>query len=112
MTPMSTKHAIVTGHATAPFAAVEDVFARLVGGATGGGALVVRWRGATVVDLRTGTLDRAGQRPWQPDSLALSFSTTKGVTSAVAHRLADRGQLDYDAPVASYWPVFGAGGKD
>lgn len=107
-----TKDAIVTGDVTAPFAAVQSAFARLVGDAPGGGALVVRWRGATVVDLRTGTLDRAGQRPWQPDSLALSFSTTKGVTSAVAHRLADRGQLEYDAPVASYWPEFGAGGKD
>ncbi len=106
-----TSRPVVAGHVTPPFAAVQSAFGRLVGNAPGGGALVVRWRGATVVDLRTGTVDRAGQQPWEPDSLALSFSTTKGVTSAVAHRLADRGQLDYDAPVASYWPEFAVGGK-
>ena len=39
------------------------------------------------------------------------FSATKGVTSTVIHRLADRGLIDYDAPVAEYWREFGANGK-
>ncbi len=39
------------------------------------------------------------------------FSATKGVASTVIHRLADRGLIDYDAPVAEYWPEFGANGK-
>ena len=39
------------------------------------------------------------------------FSATKGVASTVIHRLADRGLVDYDAPVAEYWPEFGANGK-
>jgi CubicO group peptidase (beta-lactamase class C family) len=100
-----------TGHVAQPFHPVRTAFAQLVGNAPGGGALVVRWRGQTVVNLCTGTVDRAGQRPWTPDSLALSFSTTKGAAGAVVHRLADRGELDYDEPVATYWPEFGAGGK-
>jgi len=40
------------------------------------------------------------------------FSATKGVAAMVIHRLVDRGALDYDEPVATYWPEFGANGKD
>jgi len=90
---------------------VRTAFQRLVGEADGGGALVARVRGRTVVDLVAGTSDRERRRPWDRDTTAISFSTTKGVASAVLHRLADRGELDYDAPVASYWPEFAAGGK-
>ena len=35
----------------------------------------------------------------------------KGVAATVVHRLVDRGLLDYDTPVAEYWPEFGANGK-
>ena len=93
------------------FEPVARAFARLMGHGAGGGALVVRLRGETVVDLRTGHSDRAGHRPWERDTLAISFSTTKGVASTVVHRLADRGLIDYDEPVAAYWPEFAAGGK-
>jgi CubicO group peptidase (beta-lactamase class C family) len=71
----------------------------------------VQVKGETVVDLWTGFADRAGVRPWTPDTLAIGFSTTKGVASTVIHRLVDRGHLDYDLPVATYWPEFRAGGK-
>ncbi|MEA2210531.1 MAG: hypothetical protein QOF83_479 [Solirubrobacteraceae bacterium] len=108
---MATSATGTTGYFAQPFHPVRTAFDRLVGAAPGGGALVVRWHGETVVSLCTGTTDRAGHRPWTPDSLALSFSTTKGAAAAVVHRLADRGQLDFDEPVATYWPEFRAGGK-
>ena len=73
---------------------------------------MVRVRGETMVDLCTGAADRRGMRPWTPDTLAISFSTTKGVASTVIHRLVDRGELSYDEPVAAYWPEFAAGGKE
>ncbi len=96
----------------AAFAPVTAAFERLIGGdGPGGGALVVRLRGETVVNLSTGAADRARTRPWTPDTLALSFSTTKGAASTVVHRLAERGLLAYDDPVAAYWPQFAAGGK-
>jgi CubicO group peptidase (beta-lactamase class C family) len=44
--------------------------------------------------------------------VAVVFSTTKGVTAACAHLLAERGELDLDAPVAEYWPEFAANGKE
>jgi CubicO group peptidase (beta-lactamase class C family) len=77
----------------------------------GGGALAVYLDGQPVVDVWTGWSDRAGQVPWTADSAPMVFSATKGMTSTVIHRLADRGLIDYDAPVAEYWPEFGANGK-
>src|SRR3954454_14700465 len=85
---------------------------RLVGGRTGGGALVARVRGETVADLSIGWADRARTRPWPPETVAISCSTTKGVASTIIHRLAAPGLLDYDEPVATYWPEFAAGGKE
>ena len=91
---------------------VVRAFRRLVGARTGGGALVVRVRGEDVADLSIGWADRARRRPWTPETVAISFSTTKGIASTILHRLADRGLVGYDEPVAAYWPEFGAGGKD
>src|SRR3954453_2944340 len=102
----------VSGHTAPGFEPVRQAFCRLVGRRSGGGALTVRLRGETVVDLMAGYADRAHTRPWTPETLAISFSTTKGVASTIVHRLADRGLLAYDEPVAAYWPEFAAGGKE
>ena len=67
--------------------------------------------GKPVIDAWAGTMGPDDQRPVRPDSLFLSFSVTKGVTATAIHVLADRGLLDYDAPVAKYWPEFAANGK-
>jgi CubicO group peptidase (beta-lactamase class C family) len=99
------------GGVSEAFEPVAASFSALVGRGAGGGALVVRLRGETVVNLFTGTTDRRGTRPWTADTLAISFSTTKGIASTVLHRLIDRGQLGYDDPVATHWPEFAAGGK-
>jgi CubicO group peptidase (beta-lactamase class C family) len=72
----------------------------------GGGALAVYWRGEPVVDVWTGYADAVGARPWERDTAAMSFSTTKGVVSTAVHRLVDRGLLAYDEPLATYWPAF------
>ena len=77
----------------------------------GGGALAVYLDGRPVVDVWTGWADRRGQRHWQADTAPMVFSATKGVASTVIHRLADRGLIDYDAPVSHYWTDFGANGK-
>jgi len=42
----------------------------------------------------------------------MSFSTTKGVVATALHCLVDRGLVDYDVPVAAYWPEFAAAGKE
>jgi CubicO group peptidase (beta-lactamase class C family) len=77
----------------------------------GGGALAVYLDGKPVVDVWTGWSDRRGKRRWTADTGTMVFSATKGMASTVIHRLVDRGLIDYDAPVAEYWPAFGANGK-
>ncbi|MBT2442009.1 beta-lactamase family protein [Streptomyces sp. ISL-36] len=77
-----------------------------------GAALTVQVNGRTVVDLWGGWADAARTRRWERDTPVNVWSTTKGVTALCAHLLADRGLLDLDAPVASYWPEFGAAGKE
>ncbi|KAA8891006.1 beta-lactamase family protein [Nocardia colli] len=76
----------------------------------GGGALAVYLDGKPVVDIWGGWAGK--DRRWNGDTVALTFSTGKGVASTVVHRLAERGLIDYDAPVARYWPEFAAHGKD
>jgi CubicO group peptidase (beta-lactamase class C family) len=111
VTPERSLPPSVRGHAERGFGRAVESFVKLVTRGRGGGALVVRLRGETVLDLRTGWADRAHTRPWEPETLALSFSTTKGIASTVIHRLAERGELAYDEPVATHWPEFAAGGK-
>ncbi|MFJ8162061.1 serine hydrolase domain-containing protein [Streptomyces sp. NPDC096136] len=41
-----------------------------------------------------------------------SFSLGKGCTATLVHVLAERGLIEYDAPVARYWPAFAARGKE
>jgi CubicO group peptidase (beta-lactamase class C family) len=77
----------------------------------GGGALAVYLDGEPVVDVWTGWADRRGRLPWTADTGTMVFSATKGLASTVIHRLVDRGLIEYDAPVAQYWPQFGANGK-
>ena len=67
--------------------------------------------GKVVVDAVAGQMGPDDPRPVQRDSLFLSFSMTKGPSALVLHQLADRGLLDYDAPVAKYWPAFGKNAK-
>jgi len=77
-----------------------------------GAAAAVTVDGRMVVDLWGGFADKARTRPWTHDTLANVFSTTKGLTAICAHRLAAEGKLDFDAPVARYWPEFAQNGKE
>jgi len=79
-------------------------------GEVGAGAAVYVG-GRKVVDLWGGVADRGTGTPYTEDTLQLVFSTTKGATAACANLLAQRGELDIDAPVAEYWPEFKAAGK-
>lgn len=77
----------------------------------GGGALCVYHRGQPVIDVWAGNRDPKAGIAWEADSMAMAFSTTKGIASTAIHMLAERGLISYDVPVAAYWPEFGANGK-
>ena len=51
-------------------------------------------------------------RPWAEDTIVTVFSSTKGVTAIGANLAIERGLLDPDATVATYWPEFAAAGKE
>ncbi|MEU1076608.1 MULTISPECIES: serine hydrolase domain-containing protein [unclassified Streptomyces] len=77
-----------------------------------GAAVAVYRHGRKVVDLWGGTKDVDGHAPWAVDTAQIVRSATKGVAAAVPLLLHQRGQLDLDAPVSTYWPEFKAHGKD
>lgn len=76
-----------------------------------GAAVCVYHHGRRVVDAWAGLADPETNRPWQHDTLQVIYSATKGPVAACAHLLAQRGELDLDAPIARYWPEFATAGK-
>src|SRR5688572_10903432 len=94
------------------FAPVADVLsANLDSGADVGASVCVVHDGETVVDIWGGTIDDEGT-PWAEDTIINVWSTTKTMTFLTALLLADRGELDFHAPVSTYWPEFAANGKE
>lgn len=71
-----------------------------------GSSLAVTCEGETVVDIWAGSRNKSKSLPWEEDTIVNVFSSTKNATSLCAYVLADRGQLDFSAPVAKYWPEF------
>ncbi|TMA51595.1 MAG: beta-lactamase family protein, partial [Deltaproteobacteria bacterium] len=99
----------IEGTCDGRFARVRDAFAENFAAHDElGAAVAVVLDGRTVVDLWGGHVDTGRTRLWRRDTLVHVYSTTKGIVALAAHLLADRGQLDLDAPVARYWPEFAA----
>ncbi|HEY1709437.1 MAG TPA: serine hydrolase domain-containing protein [Rhizomicrobium sp.] len=102
----------VQGFAHDKFAGVRDVFEKnLASGEDIGASFCATVNGETVVDLWGGYADPAKTRPWVKDTIVNVYSTTKTMTALTALLLADRGLIDFAAPVAKYWPEFAANGK-
>ncbi|MEU7009158.1 serine hydrolase domain-containing protein [Streptomyces sp. NPDC046332] len=103
----------VRGTVAAGFEPVRDAFLRNFEQRGERGAAVAVYRdGVKVVDLWAGTRDVDGETPWAIDTAQVVRSATKGVAAAVPLLLHQRGQLDLDAPVGTYWPEFKAAGKE
>lgn len=100
----------IHGVAEAPFWPVVQAFERQLDASGGGAAVCVYHEGRKVVDLWGGVRDE-DERPWSRDTMAMSFSTSKGITSTLIHILVDRGLIRYDDPIARHWPEFAEGGK-
>lgn len=107
------KHVDIYGYVNSGYEAVREAFAenfekrREVGAACS-----VYHKGEKVVDLWGGVRNKATGEPWEEDTMALVYSTTKGLaamTLAIAH---SRGWLDYDELVCKYWPEFAQNGKE
>jgi len=103
----------VHGTCDGSFEGVREALANSLDAGTDVGASVaVLVEGQPVVDIWGGFADEARSRPWERDTITNVWSTTKTMTFLCALMLADRGELDFYAPVARYWPEFAAGGKE
>lgn len=104
---------VVGGTCSDRFASLRELFAeKLASGEDLGASLAVILDGEPVVDLWGGWTDEARTVPWGEHTITNVFSTTKTMTALAALVLVDRGELDLDAAVASYWPEFAAQGKE
>jgi CubicO group peptidase (beta-lactamase class C family) len=92
------------------FESLRDAFAEGQKDDNGGAQLCVYRHGKKVVDLWGGR-DKVKDRPYTDKTITVCFSVSKGATATMAHMLAERGQLDFEAPIAKYWPEFAANGK-
>jgi CubicO group peptidase (beta-lactamase class C family) len=102
----------IHGTCAEQFSRVRDAFIDfLTNGQDIGASVAVVMDGEPVIDLWGGYFDDTYTRPWSRDTIANGFSSTKTMTALCALLLADRGELDLDAPVADYWPEFSAAGK-
>jgi CubicO group peptidase (beta-lactamase class C family) len=103
----------VHGTTTAKFAGLVDHLEKsLASGADVGASIAVFHREELVADIWGGYRDEEKTTPWDRDTLVNVWSTTKTMTFLVALMLHDRGELDFDATVATYWPEFAANGKE
>ncbi|MFE7857479.1 serine hydrolase domain-containing protein [Streptomyces sp. NPDC057403] len=103
----------VNGAVAEGFEPVREAFVRNFEVLGDRGAAVSVYRdGRKVVDLWGGTRDVDGTEPWRRGTAQIVRSATKGVAAAVLLLLHQRGELDLDAPVGTYWPEFKAAGKE
>ena len=99
----------VQGHCQPRFAPVREAFeANFARGADLGASVAITIDGELAVDLWGGARDVGRTLPWERDTITWVASTTKTATALSALLLADKGELDVDAPVSRYWPEFQA----
>ncbi|MEG0132030.1 MAG: serine hydrolase domain-containing protein, partial [Acinetobacter sp.] len=100
------------GHVDNRFIDLATQFSRLQDARShqGGAALVVYFKGQKVVDIFTGK--KSQQEDWQANTLSMCYSTGKGILATLTHILVSEGFLDYDTPIAHYWPAFAQNGKE
>ena len=77
-----------------------------------GAQLVVLRQGQVVFDRTGGLADLGRREPVTPHTSFLVFSIAKSFTAMAIHKLIEQGRVDFDAPVATYWPEFGRHGKE
>lgn len=109
---IETRGGVVEGSCDPKFKGVLDAFvANFDARDELGASVAITLDGKAVVDLWGGRKTPGGD-PWTKDTISMVWSNTKGASAIAAHLAAERGLLDLDAPVASYWPEFATNGKE
>ena len=108
---MSEHSRLVAGSCDARFERVRDAFQELFASEVEiGAAFAVFVDGQLVVDLWGGTADDGV--PWQPETMVHTYSVAKPLAAACLLKLVEKGRVDLDKRVHSYWPEYSAAGKE
>lgn len=103
----------MTNSLAAANAVVQKAIDTVIGAGREVGVQVVAYRGGKlVVDTWGGLADPDTGRKVDGDTLFNTYSVTKAVAATALHLQAERGLIDYDAPIVKYWPEYGVHGKE
>ena len=103
----------IQGNCDRKFTEVKELFESLhSSGREIGSSFAVYKDGKALVDIWGGYTDKEQTNPWNKDSLATVWSTTKGVAAITCALAVEKGLLDYEEKVSHYWPEFGCNGKE
>ena len=103
----------MTTNMAAANAVVQKAIDAVIGAGREVGLQVAAYKdGKLVVDAWGGVADPASGRKVDGDTLFNVYSVTKAVAATALHLQAERGLIDYDAPIVKYWPEYGAHGKE
>lgn len=110
---MKTKNATIWGEVKPGFEAVREAFTEnFTRRHELGAACSIFYHGEKVVDLWGGIRNKETGEPWEEDTMALVWSTTKGMSALAVALAHSRGLLDYDERVSTHWPEFAQEGKE
>tara|TARA_X000000368_G_scaffold2385_1_gene1848 strand:+ start:1843 stop:2973 length:1131 start_codon:yes stop_codon:yes gene_type:complete len=103
----------IQGNCDRKFTEVKELFESIhSSGREVGSSFAVYKDGKALVDIWGGYTDKQQTNPWNKDSLATVWSTTKGVAAITCALAVEKGLLDYEEKVSHYWPEFGCNGKE
>lgn len=92
--------------------AVQDRLDELVAQGKEIGIQICAWLGEEqIVDCWAGVADTQTGRMVDGDTLFNVYSVSKAVSATAVHIQVERGLIEYDAPIATYWPDFAQAGK-
>lgn len=91
---------------------VEDGVERALNRGEVGMQVAVYHQGELVASAYGGVADQPSGRKVSAETVFVLASVTKAVTATALHIQAERGLVEYNQPVAKYWPEFAVNGKD
>ncbi len=104
---------MINGFVDPRFQRVADVFSEsFKAGHDLGAACALTIDGQPILDIYGGYTDRKKTQEWQEDTLVSIYSSGKAVVALLVAKAVDEGLLDYQMPLAHYWPEFGQHGKE
>src|SRR5512143_291600 len=103
---------VISGTVKPGFEAVREAFAEnFERRGELGAACCIYHRGDKVVDIWGGVRDKSTGAPWEENTMAVLFSTTKGLAGLAMALAHSRGLFDYEERVSEHWPEFAQQGK-